>query len=156
MLCHQGQVSEADQTRVLKMVRDLEKSTGGRGGGGAGSINFWRMISPTPFVKMQLRSCRPVDIWQSGPQTSIRCLRPSLAGIICRAQVKSSVPAVQDLLAAIQSTERGLSTTPAQRSAILSATEALTELGRGTTTTSDALSATWKLLWTTEKVPVVQ
>ena len=57
------------------------------------------------------------------------------------------------LLQAIQETRQGQSTTPAQKADILAAVEELVELGLNeATATSPAINATWKLLWTTEKV----
>lgn len=57
------------------------------------------------------------------------------------------------LLKAIQNTRQGLDTSPAQKTEILAAVEELVELGSGSATTSSSnINATWKLLWTTEKV----
>lgn len=57
------------------------------------------------------------------------------------------------LLQAIQETRQGQSTTPAQKADILAAVEELVELGLNeATASSPAINATWKLLWTTEKV----
>jgi len=55
------------------------------------------------------------------------------------------------LLSAIEGTQSGLNTSATQREDILNAVSELEELGRGLVTTSHELSATWKLLWTTEK-----
>lgn len=52
----------------------------------------------------------------------------------------------------VQGTDRGLNTPPAVQQAILAMVEQLKSQSAGAQTTSDAvLSATWKLLWTTEK-----
>lgn len=60
--------------------------------------------------------------------------------------------AVSRLLAAIEGCERGLTGNEEQRAEIMAAVEELRELGSGSTTTgADELSATWRLLWTTEK-----
>ncbi|KAL4429336.1 hypothetical protein ABPG77_005110 [Micractinium sp. CCAP 211/92] len=60
--------------------------------------------------------------------------------------------AVSRLLIAVEGSERGLSGDEQQRAEIMAAIEELKELGSGSTTTGAAeLSATWRLLWTTEK-----
>lgn len=60
--------------------------------------------------------------------------------------------AVSRLLIAVEGSERGLSGDEQQRAEIMAAVEELKELGSGSTTTGAAeLSATWRLLWTTEK-----
>lgn len=56
------------------------------------------------------------------------------------------------LLEAIKGTDRGLTTTEQQKADILDAVEELAELGRGTVSTGGKISATWRLIWTTEKV----
>ena len=57
------------------------------------------------------------------------------------------------LLQAIQGTKQGLETSAAQKADILAAVEELVEAGAGTATASSSkINATWKLLWTTEKV----
>lgn len=59
---------------------------------------------------------------------------------------------VEKLLQSIDGQERGVTTTAEQRAAVLEAVDALRELGAGATTTgAQDLSATWRLLWTTEK-----
>ena len=126
------------------MVRDFTE-------GGTKNYSI-RMFAPSSPGIFKLGPCRYAVIWKSETSRSVRFPRTSLAGNICRAQTQSNASAVHDLLTAIRGTERGVSTTGAQRQAILTATAALTELGRGSTTTCDTLSATWKLLWTTEKV----
>lgn len=57
------------------------------------------------------------------------------------------------LLSLIADQDRGLKTErdPYTLSSIVKAIDDMTTLGRGTTTTDDSLSATWRLLWTTEK-----
>lgn len=58
------------------------------------------------------------------------------------------------LLQAIQGTKQGLETSAAQKADILAAVEELVEAGAGIATASSSnINATWKLLWTTEKVP---
>jgi hypothetical protein len=59
---------------------------------------------------------------------------------------------VERLLSSIEGADRGLGNSAEQREAVLAAAAELAELGRGATTTGSDLSATWKLLWTTEKV----
>lgn len=60
--------------------------------------------------------------------------------------------AVSRLLAAIEGCERGLTGSEEQRAEIMTAVDELRALGSGSTTTgASELSATWRLLWTTEK-----
>lgn len=56
------------------------------------------------------------------------------------------------LLEAVKGTKRGLSTSKEQASSISSVVESLQELWLDKPTTTSELSATWRLLWTTEKV----
>ena len=81
-------------------------------------------------------------------------------GACCRAtqlQGSQRQQAVSDLLNAIEGTDRGVNTTAEQRQQIfqaIGALEALTasEDGAVKQDDSEGVSATWKLLWTTEKV----
>ncbi|GMH32851.1 hypothetical protein BSKO_00685 [Bryopsis sp. KO-2023] len=57
----------------------------------------------------------------------------------------------EELLTAIEGTDRGLATSYEQQSAIFAVVDKLVEVGKGTVTTGEELSATWKLAWTTEK-----
>ncbi|BDA47523.1 probable plastid-lipid-associated protein 11, chloroplasti [Coccomyxa sp. Obi] len=72
-------------------------------------------------------------------------------GIFNRTRGGQSIAAETRLLSAIKDTERGLKTPPSTREDILQAVNELEEIGKGTVTTGTGLSATWKLLWTTEK-----
>ncbi|OMP00665.1 hypothetical protein COLO4_12466 [Corchorus olitorius] len=73
--------------------------------------------------------------------------------IACSSITTQPQSAKQDLLNLISDQERGLKTQkdPKKRDAIVKAIEAMAVLGRDTVTTDDSLSATWRLLWTTEK-----
>lgn len=76
------------------------------------------------------------------------------AKITCSSVTARSQSAKQNLLGLIADQERGLKTQrdPTRRASIVAAIEDLAELGRDTVTTAgDSLSATWRLLWTTEK-----
>ncbi|KAG9452287.1 hypothetical protein H6P81_005191 [Aristolochia fimbriata] len=61
--------------------------------------------------------------------------------------------AKSDLLSLISDQERGVKTEtdPLRRSQIIKAIDALAVLGKDMVTTGSSLSATWRLLWTTEK-----
>ncbi|XP_024932545.2 probable plastid-lipid-associated protein 11, chloroplastic isoform X2 [Ziziphus jujuba] len=61
--------------------------------------------------------------------------------------------AKHELLNLISDQDRGLKTqkNPAKRDSIINAIDALADLGSDTVTTGTSLSATWRLLWTTEK-----
>ncbi len=58
------------------------------------------------------------------------------------------------LLTAIESTQRGLTASPSSKQEILDAVSELEDIGRDTVTTGSDLSATWRLLYTTEKASV--
>ena len=60
--------------------------------------------------------------------------------------------AVDDILASVTDTERGCSTSRSQRASIDAAVATLEEAGNNAGFAGNGLSATWKLLWTTEKV----
>lgn len=64
-----------------------------------------------------------------------------------------SARAKLDLLDLISDQDRGLKTqsNPSRRAEIISAIDTLALLGEGTITTGKSLSATWRMLWTTEK-----
>ncbi|XP_024010010.1 probable plastid-lipid-associated protein 11, chloroplastic [Eutrema salsugineum] len=61
--------------------------------------------------------------------------------------------AKRNLLELISDQDRGLRTQKdaARRDAIVNAIESMAVIGRSSVTTGDSLSATWRLLWTTEK-----
>ncbi|WCJ22945.1 Plastid-lipid associated protein PAP / fibrillin family protein [Euphorbia peplus] len=82
------------------------------------------------------------------PQTSIRTTK-----ISCSSAATQSQSAKQRLLSLISDQNRGLKTQndPEKRALIIRAIDDIAELGKGTITTGDSLSATWRLLWTTEK-----
>ena len=72
----------------------------------------------------------------------------------CRAGLKmDQTLARDDLMGLIQNEERGLRTqqNANKRDEIVRAIDALGALGREQVTTDDGLSATWRMLWTTEK-----
>lgn len=56
-----------------------------------------------------------------------------------------------DLLDAIAGSNRGLIRTPSVKDRVMKSVHALKELGKDATTTDESLTATWRLLWTTEK-----
>lgn len=64
----------------------------------------------------------------------------------------ASSGAVDDILAVVQDTERGCRTSKSHRASIDAAVGVLESAGNDGRPVSESLSATWKLLWTTEKV----
>ncbi|KAL3516920.1 hypothetical protein ACH5RR_023822 [Cinchona calisaya] len=69
-------------------------------------------------------------------------------------QSQTTLSAKNNLLTLISDQERGLKTQsdPQKLSQIIQAIDAIAEVGRGSITTAhDSLSATWRMLWTTEK-----
>ena len=94
---------------------------------------------PRPHVHavMQMRvSCGPLD---------------TLIGRLTSKSQGRRNAAESRLLKAIESSERGLTVSPSSRQTILDAVNELEDIGRGTVTTGSELSATWRLLYTTEK-----
>ncbi|XP_038681098.1 probable plastid-lipid-associated protein 11, chloroplastic isoform X2 [Tripterygium wilfordii] len=73
--------------------------------------------------------------------------------ITCSSITDQSQVAKRNLLNLVSDQERGLSTqkNPIRRASIIEAIDALASLSKDTVTTGDSLSATWRLLWTTEK-----
>ncbi|KAH1130001.1 hypothetical protein J1N35_001379 [Gossypium stocksii] len=71
----------------------------------------------------------------------------------CSSLTTQSQSAKQHLLNLISDQERGLKTQndTNKRDSIIKAIDAMAVLGRNNVTTGDSLSATWRLLWTTEK-----
>lgn len=65
----------------------------------------------------------------------------------------ASLAAKRHLLRLISDQDRGLKTqsNPQRLSQIVDAIDSLAAIGRGTVTTDRSLSATWRMLWTTEK-----
>lgn len=57
----------------------------------------------------------------------------------------------EQLLVAVQGTDRGVTCSEEEKRDILKLTEELGEIGKDQVTTGDTLSGTWKLAWTTEK-----
>ncbi|KAL7102036.1 hypothetical protein ACP275_08G094500 [Erythranthe tilingii] len=70
-----------------------------------------------------------------------------------QSQSPSSVAAKRHLLRLVSDQDRGIKTQsdPQKLSQIVEAIDSLAAVGRGTVTTDRSLSATWRLLWTTEK-----
>ncbi|KDO85652.1 hypothetical protein CISIN_1g027529mg [Citrus sinensis] len=73
--------------------------------------------------------------------------------ITCSSTTNQSQSAKQELLNLIADQDRGLKTQkdPNKRSSIIKAIDDMAVLGSDMDTTGDSLSATWRLLWTTEK-----
>ncbi|CAK9146242.1 unnamed protein product [Ilex paraguariensis] len=88
------------------------------------------------------------------PTFSIPRSHKSQSSVITRSSLTDQfLSAKQRLLDLISDQDRGLKTQndPQKLSQIVEAIEAMAVLGSDTVTTGDLLSATWRLLWTTEK-----
>ncbi|KAL5798882.1 hypothetical protein ACOSQ2_003702 [Xanthoceras sorbifolium] len=99
------------------------------------------------FVPVSLNPPNPNPNFRKNPHSRT-------AKFTCSSTTTQSQLAKQDLLSLIADQDRGLKTQkdPTKRSSIIEAIDALAVMGRDTvTTTADSLSATWRLLWTTEK-----
>ncbi len=89
--------------------------------------------------------------------TTPRCMRGGHHTMVvtrCSSSTTSPPVCLQDLLATIDSTQRGLSNKPSTKTAVDAAVAELKRIGAASPITDDSLSATWELLWTTEKVCV--
>ncbi|RVW97130.1 putative plastid-lipid-associated protein 11, chloroplastic [Vitis vinifera] len=84
---------------------------------------------------------------------SLKSHYPRSSTITCSTTTSEALSAKRHLLNLISDQERGLKTlnNPSKRSEIVEAIDAMVVLGQDTVTTGDSLSATWRLLWTTEK-----
>ncbi|XP_050236189.1 probable plastid-lipid-associated protein 11, chloroplastic [Mercurialis annua] len=82
----------------------------------------------------------------------LNCLY-SAPKITCSSVATQSQSAKQHLLTLISDQDRGLKSQkdPEKRALIIQAIDELAELGKGSVTTDNSLSSTWRLLWTTEK-----
>ncbi|XP_010258895.1 PREDICTED: probable plastid-lipid-associated protein 11 [Nelumbo nucifera] len=71
----------------------------------------------------------------------------------CLTSTSETTLAKDDLLGLISGEDRGLKTegNPSKRSKIIKAIDAMAVLGKDSVTTGSSLSATWRMLWTTEK-----
>ncbi|CAK9328776.1 unnamed protein product [Citrullus colocynthis] len=85
--------------------------------------------------------------------SSITTHPSQLPKISCSSISIQSQSAKDELLTLISDQERGLKTqkNPRKLASIVKSIDALASLGRNSVTTDDSLSATWRLLWTTEK-----
>lgn len=85
--------------------------------------------------------------------SSITTHLSQLPKISCSSISIQSQSAKDELLTLISDQERGLKTqkNPRKLASIVKSIDALASLGRNSVTTDDSLSATWRLLWTTEK-----
>lgn len=92
-------------------------------------------------MSFQLRSLR---------SPSRRLTDRSLRAVECR--VTRSRATIGELLKIVEDTNRGLQTTESQRRAIDQCVEELQRENEDSVTTGQEMSATWKMLWTTEKV----
>lgn len=117
--------------------------------------SLWRKELWCVFLAMAIISVSHLSSLPAAPPTSFQnAPRPIPArGLVCRASLKTNILARDDLLGLIQYEERGLRTqqNAQKRLQILKAIDALGDLGSEQTTTDESLSATWRMLWTTEK-----
>ncbi|KAK2650683.1 hypothetical protein Ddye_018172 [Dipteronia dyeriana] len=112
-------------------------------------------ISTCFFIPVSLNLSKPNPNPNPNPNPTFRKNPHSrTAKFTCSTSTTQAQLAKQDLLSLIADQDRGLKTQkdPSKRSSIIEAIDALAVLGKDTvTTTADSLSATWRLLWTTEK-----
>eukprot|EP00873_Tetraselmis_striata_P036818 jgi/Tetstr1/457082/TSEL_043743.t1 len=96
-------------------------------GGSRGATPRWRASRPAAPTAL---------LWFGGGASKAKAKQKQLVG---------------ELLELVDGTERGLACDKARTAEIAAAVDALAELGGEQVTTGSSLSATWKLLWTTEK-----
>ena len=83
------------------------------------------------------------------PLTVIRAESTPFGQMFVRSPAR---PVVEELRRLVQDTNRGRNTTPVQKNAILKCVDKLQTYGEGKKTTGLDSTATWQMLWTTEKV----
>ncbi|GMI73561.1 FIBRILLIN9 [Hibiscus trionum] len=107
-------------------------------------------ISSPPTASTKLKRRRP---HHNPNPISSKPQRSRLPKITCSSLTAQSQSAKRHLLNLISDQDRGLKTQndTTKRDSIIKAIDAMAVLGRDTVTTGDPLSATWRLLWTTEK-----
>jgi hypothetical protein len=83
-------------------------------------------------------------------------MRPSPAAVITRVAATQAAEAKIRLVALVQEslTRRGVDCSNDEREEIMEAIGDLRDVAAGSTTNGSYASATWELLWTTEKVTV--
>eukprot|EP01018_Ginkgo_biloba_P002075 Gb_15264 [translate_table: standard] len=103
------------------------------------SLSFGFVITGSGIHNKSLR------VGTGGKKRRVMCLVPT--------ESREAILARDDLLNLISDEERGLKTqgNSSKRFQIVKAVDALSVFGEGTITTDSSLSATWRMLWTTEK-----
>ncbi|KAJ4727205.1 Plastid-lipid associated protein PAP / fibrillin family protein [Melia azedarach] len=96
----------------------------------------------------------PIFLKQPNPSPKFSKYQRALnSKITCSSVTAQTQLAKQELLNLISDQDRGLKTQkdPSKRASIIKAIDVMAVLGKDIATTGDSLSATWRLLWTTEK-----
>ncbi|GLT39583.1 hypothetical protein SLA2020_137660 [Shorea laevis] len=103
-------------------------------------------VLPLPYPRLTNLLSRPLP--PKLKNRSPNSLKASFSSTAAQSQ-----SAKENLLSLISDQDRGLKTQndTIKLNAIVKAIDAMAVLGRDTITTGDSLSATWRLLWTTEK-----
>lgn len=128
-------------------IRNLQKSLVHKNRS-HGSWNYLHLPSTIPPSSMAKSFSLP-----SLPFNSPHSITSHLPKISCSSTSIQSQSAKRELLTLISDQERGLKTqrNPQKLALIVKSVDALASLARNSVTTDDSLSATWRLLWTTEK-----
>ena len=114
----------------------------------SGRVSHSRCLHLGPLCQ-PLTSRRPVLRGHSIRCGVLEIIRQNIGGLDGSRKIQKE----SRLLRAIQGTRQGLDTSAEQKAEILAAVEDLVEAGAGSATASSSnINATWKLLWTTEKV----
>eukprot|EP00898_Chlorokybus_atmophyticus_P002346 jgi/Chlat1/3111/Chrsp21S00244 len=132
----------AASVSCLAQVSGRGLVTSGRGSGSLGGLRFPSSRRSAQSARLVPRQAQTQALFGWGRKAKV--------------QVNDKAKEAKDeLRKAVEGTERGVLTQndrDGRRDAIVQCVEALEELGKGSETTgADSLSATWRLLWTTEK-----
>ncbi|XP_043715903.1 probable plastid-lipid-associated protein 11, chloroplastic isoform X2 [Telopea speciosissima] len=111
------------------------------------ALSFLLPASSTAVTSSKLRISNP----RKSNTSRTHQWRTSI--IVCSTRTDEATLAKNDLLELISDEERGVKThgDPSKQSKIIKAIDAMEVLGKGSVTTAPSLSATWRMLWTTEK-----
>ncbi|XP_042484001.1 probable plastid-lipid-associated protein 11, chloroplastic isoform X2 [Macadamia integrifolia] len=111
------------------------------------ALSFLLPASSTSVTSLKLRVSNP----RKPNSSRTHQWRTSIT--TCSTRTHEATLAKNDLYELISGEERGVKTegNPSKRSKIIKAIDAMEVLGKGSITTGSSLSATWRMLWTTEK-----
>lgn len=146
--------NNVDMKRILSWTRALHVSLLTKYPPGNSNLQNDRHLLHSSMATALLLHHIPFNPQSPNPNpNSLKSHYPRSSTITCSTTTSEALSAKRHLLNLISDQERGLKTlnNPSKRSEIVEAIDAMAVLGQDTVTTGDSLSATWRLLWTTEK-----